>query len=130
MVNQRDFISYGDNSYVDKVVYILANNLDTVMISEAPFGNALVKGTIYDTSGGTGSSSGATLKLRNAKSFDPNTNLWNDSNDMSIGTLSDTIVIKNNSIVTADDLKNGDSIRVIKTDNTPSGTGYIIFVEN
>ncbi len=132
VVNQRDFISYGDNSYVGKVVYVLANNLDTVMISAAPFGNALVKGTIYDvSSGGTGSgSSGTTLKLRNAKSFNPNTNLWTDSNEMSIGTLSDTIVIKNNSIVTADDLKNGDNIRVIKADNTPSGTGYIIFVEN
>ncbi len=132
VVNQRDFISYGDSSYVGKVVYILANNLDTVMISEAPFGNALVKGTIYDTSnGGTGSGSSgtATFKLRNAKAFNPNTNLWTDSNTITIGTLNDTIVIKNNSIATVDDLKNGDSIRVIKADNTPTGNGYIIFVE-
>ncbi|MDP4094130.1 MAG: S-layer homology domain-containing protein [Bacillota bacterium] len=137
VVAQRDFTGYGDNSYVDKVVYILANDLDAVLISTAPFGNVNVKGDIADistgsgsTAGSAGTNTGSVLTLRNSKVYDLNTNMWTASPDITVNVLQNSIVLKDNQIVDPSALVKGDSVRVIKKDNTATGDGYIIIVES
>jgi hypothetical protein len=122
VMNVRDFKGYGEDSFLKDVVYIAADGTNAVLVSTAPYGIANVRGTVY----GAGESD---LKLRSAKKYNATSYLWEDSSDITVKLLANTIVIKNGAVVGTSDLKNGDSVRVVKKDTTAAGDGYIIFVE-
>lgn len=122
IVNVREFKGYGEDSYLKRTVYIVANGTDAALVSTAPYGTANIKGTIYGISGGG-------FKLRNVRLYNPATYMWADSADAELDVLKNSIIIKNGEVIGASGLKNGDAVRILKKDATTAGDGYILFVE-
>lgn len=135
IVNQRDFLGYGDSSYIDRTVYILADNSKAVMVNTVPYGTYNAKGVLYDITGGTLGDEGTVtqeptgIKMRNAKVYDVTTHMWTDSKDMTLNLLKNSIILKDNKIAKPSDLKKGEQVRVIKKDEKETGDAYIVIVE-
>lgn len=135
IVNVRDFTSYGDGSYADTAVYILEDDNGALLVSTAPFGTINVKGTVYDATGGNIGQEGTVLNepdgilLRNVKQYSEADFMWKDANDMTLGLLLNSIIIKDGSIVKPSEIKKGDTVRAIKKDAGQTGDAYIVFVE-
>lgn len=124
VVNPREFVGYGEDSYIGQKVFIIAKDGEAMLISTAPFSNPFnVKGEIYQAG------DNSELKLWNAKIYDSYNLVWKDSNEITLTVLQNSVIIKNNNIVNASELKKGDRIRAVKRDNTTAGDAYIIFVE-
>ncbi|NLD49928.1 MAG: S-layer homology domain-containing protein, partial [Clostridiaceae bacterium] len=133
VVGQRNFTDTGDASYEDRTVYVVAKGLDAELISTVPYGNINVKGEIHEISGGTtdeyGGQETTGIRLVNAKIYNNSDYIWEDSKDMSLTILVNSIILKNNRIVKPSELEKGDNIRVVKKDTGKTGEAYIIFVE-
>lgn len=136
LVNVRDFIGYGEDSFINTTVYILADDTDAKLISTAPFGTVQFRGTVYEIEGGTVGEEGTQLeepdkfKLRDVKTYDPVDFLWKTAPDMEISLLVNSIVIKDGKACAPSEIRKDDVIRVIRKDSGVTGDGYIIFVEN
>lgn len=122
VLNVRDFKGYGTDSYLSRVVYVVANGTNAVLVSTAPYGINNIKGTVYDVNG-------AAMNLRNVQVYNPASYMWSSSPDATIGLLKNSIVLKNGAVINTQDIRTGDSVRIIKLDTTAAGDGYIIFVE-
>lgn len=122
VLNVRDFKAYGEDSYLNRTVYIVADGTNAVLVSTAPYGIGNVKGKVYSTDG-------TKFNLRNVQSYNPSTYTWVSSANATIDVLKSSIVIKNSKVISADGIENGDSVRVLKKDAGTTGEGYIIFVE-
>ncbi len=136
LLNIRDFLGYGEDSYIGRVVYVLADGADAILLSTAPYGVNNVKGTVYEVSGATyGEEEGllmeepTTLKLRNTSIYSTASYSWTASQEMEISLLLNTIIIKNGAVAKPSDIKKGDVVKVVKKDATVSGDAYIITVE-
>ncbi len=126
IVGQRNFTDYGDLSFKDRTVYILANDTDAVMVNTAPYGTIFAKGEIYEL---TGDDNPSGFTVVNAKAYNSTTFKWEDRETMNLGILSNSIILKDNRISKASDLEKGDKVRVVKKDDSDEGDAYIIFVE-
>lgn len=126
IVGQRNFVDYGNSSYKERTVYILANGTDAVLVNTAPYGNVSAKGEIYEINGEDGSTE---FVMYNAKVYNPSTHMWEKSKDMRLNILQNSIILKDNRIAQAKDIAKGDKVRVIKRDESETGDAYIIFVE-
>ncbi|MCX7921155.1 MAG: S-layer homology domain-containing protein [Clostridia bacterium] len=135
IVNQRDFVGYGSNSYVNRTVYIVADNTNALMVNTAPYGVYSAKGEIYDITGMTIGEEGSItqeptgIALYNARVYNPSSRMWVDSKDMTLKILTNSIIIKDKKIAKPSDLKKGDRVRIIKKDEKDTGDAYIIMVE-
>jgi hypothetical protein len=132
----RDFTGHGENSFTGRTVYILADSSTNArLISTAPYGAVNIRGEIYKTTGGPLGEEGIEqeetqgLVLRNARVLNPNSYLWTGEQDMSLGILENSVVLKDNRIASPSDLKKGDKVRIIKSESNDSGDAYIIIVE-
>ena len=100
VLNIRDFLGYGDDSYINRVVYVVSDGTNAVLISTAPYGMINVKGKVFDISGGETGEEGTvlaepdTLRLRSAGLYDTANYVWRDTAEMTLGILSNTIIIK------------------------------------
>lgn len=136
VVNSRSFTGYGQSGYIKKTVYVVAKGTDAVLISTAPYGHNCVKGEIYEVSGGLIGEEGETIqqptqiKITSVKAYNPVTHIWTAQNDMSIDILVNSIIIKGDKIVKPEELKEGDTIRVMKRLDGVSTEGYIIIDES
>jgi len=136
VVGQRDFTSYGEDAYTGRTVYILSKDENAVLISTAPYGTYNFRGEVYDITGGSVGDEGTILEeptgliLRKATSYDLSEHLWEDSEDMTLNILKNSIILKNNAVVKPSAIVKGDSIRVIKKDGSETGDAYIIIVES
>lgn len=122
ILNVRDFKGYGGDSYLNRTVYVVADGTNAVLVSTAPYGIGNIKGTVY-TVGATA------LDLRNVRVYDPVTYTWTNSAGASVGLLKNSIAVKNGAVISTADIRNGDSVRIIKKDTTATGDAYIIFIE-
>ncbi len=122
VLNVRNFKGYGEDSYLNRTVYVVADGTNAVLVSTAPYGISNIKGTVYATDG-------TKLDLRNVQTYNTTTDMWVGGVNASINVLKNSIVIKNSKIISAADIKNGVALRVLKKDTSTSGDGYIIFVE-
>ncbi len=137
IIAQRDFIGYGDNSYTGRSVYILADNINALLISTAPFGpdGVHAKGRIYEITGGSTGENGEVLdeptgiKLRDTKVYDTSSHIWTDSKDITLNILKNSIILKDDKIAKPSDLSENDTVKVYKKGNDESGDAYIITVE-
>lgn len=137
LVAQRDFIGYGDSSYIDRSVYVVADGINAQVISTAPFGpdGLHIKGEVYDVSGGSTGSDGevleepSTIKLRNAKTYDDTDHIWTDSEDITLNILQNSIILKAGKVIKPSDISNGDTLKVYKKGAENTGDAYIIKVE-
>ena len=124
LLNARNFIGYGDESYLRRTVYIVANGTNAVLVSTAPYGIENVKGTFYASASDSGK-----ISLRKASMYNTSKYVWENCPDAAVNILKNTIAIENGSIIDPTLIKNGTAVRVIKKDRSATGDAYIIFVE-
>jgi hypothetical protein len=135
VISTRDFSPYAETSYIDKPIYVIANETEALLISTAPFGafnaGGEVSGTTMETSSSTsgGTSSSTKMKLINASVYNKATGVWENKGNIELGVLQNTIVIKNGEIVSFADIEKGDIVRILKKDGTTIGDAYLILVE-
>ncbi|HHW30972.1 MAG TPA: hypothetical protein GXX20_04750 [Clostridiaceae bacterium] len=134
IIRTEDFVGYGDESYVDKVVYIVADGVDSILISTAPYGTINVRGEIYkieraQNEQGVPTEEVTEISIKNAKVYSSDTYLWESKDLIDLSLLKNTVIIKNNKVVDSSQLKKGDIIRAVKKDVTRDGDAYIIIVE-
>ncbi len=122
VLNVRDFKGYGEDSYISRTVYIVADGVNAILVSTAPFGTHHIKGTVYATDG-------TLLNLRNVQSYNPGTYMWVNGANTTINILENSIIIRNNKVINAADIEKGAAVRVLKKDATSGNDGYILFVE-
>lgn len=135
LINQDNFTGYGEDSFLKKVVYIVADGLDAKIISTAPYGTYIVKGRIYKVSGGSIGEEGTIIEqpneihLVNTKVYDSAKRQWADSGEMNVEILKNSIILKDGKEIKPSELKKGDNIRILKKDKSAEGEAYIIIVE-
>lgn len=122
VLNVREFVGYGETSFINDVVYVVADGIDAVLVSTAPFGTVNVRGTVY-------SADDSTISIRRASAYNPSTNKWENIADVTANILSNTIVIENGRLIDPSSIRNGDVVRIIKRDSSAGGDAYIIIVE-
>lgn len=131
----EDFIDYSDISKVDEVYTIVAEGTDAKMIVKNPYAEEGVKGQIYKTDTDI-------LMIKDALVYSSTDNKWTTlsltNNYAQINLFANSVIIKNNQVITQDELVVGDKIRVMATENLADKLllkserdvdGYIIFVE-
>lgn len=122
VLNVRDFVGYGEESYINDVVYVVADGIDTVLVSTAPYGTVNVRGTVYAAGNGT-------ISIRKVTAYNPSTYKWDNIADTTVNILSNTIAIENGKLIDPSSIKKGTDVRIIKRDRTADGDAYIIIVE-
>ena len=116
----RDFSLLKDKTYKGKAIYIVVKDNKAVLISTGSFGS-------YNMTGNIKSIDDSSIVLYNASQFDMNTEKWTEANeDVTLNILESTIIIKNNSVVEAEDIGRNQKIRVIK--GKDSLDAYMILV--
>ncbi len=125
------FIGYGSDAVTHNVYTIVSDGTRADYVVSQPYPKNAVRGTIYE-------SEGDSVSINNLSLYDSKLGKWNSQGAKPVATiaiLENSIVIKNNKVVTGKDLEKGDQIRVM-TNNIPSKItdtadieGYIIFVE-
>jgi hypothetical protein len=134
IIGTQNFVGYGDESFVDKVVYIVADGVNSILISTAPYGTINVRGEIFriekaQNEQGIPTEEISEISVKKAKIYASDSYLWESSELIDLNLLKNTIVIKGNKVVNPSQLKKGDIIRAIKRDITREGDAYIIIVE-
>ena len=138
IIGQRNFLDFGDSSFKDRTVYILADGTDAMLINTAPYGDANIKGEIYEIMADNavnedgeeiGEGQPNAFTLINVKAYNTSSLKWEDEENININILNNSIILKNNDIGKPSDLKEGDRVRVLKSEDTNNEDGYIIFVE-
>jgi len=122
VLNVRDFKGYGDESYLQRTVYVVADGPNAVLVSTAPHGTKHIRGTVYSVEDNE-------ILLYKASIYDEATHMWKTVSDARINLLNNTVIIHNGKVGSADSIRKGSIIRVIKKDANTEGDGYIIFVE-
>jgi len=122
LLNNREFIGYGDNSFTGRTVYIVADGVNAVLVSTAPYGTSILKGTVYAVQEDT-------FLLRDAVIYDHGQYIWKAARNASFDLLPNSVIVKNGRTVGRSEIKTGDEVRIFKKDATENGPGYIIFVE-
>lgn len=122
ILNIREFVGYGDDTYLGRTVYVAADGTNAVLISTAPYGTVNMKGAVYKIED-------QKLYLRDVITYNLTTYLWEFVANDTINILNNSIIIKNGKIIDASAIKKGDEVRVLKKDNSLDADGYIIFIE-
>ncbi|NSW91650.1 MAG: hypothetical protein HPY74_13430 [Firmicutes bacterium] len=135
LINQDDFTGYGEDSFINRVVYIVADGLDAKVISTAPYGIYNIRGEIYNIGGGVVGGEGTIIEepdeihLVKTKTYDVSQRKWVDSGEMNLRILKNSLILKNDKEIKPSALKNGDKVRIIKKDKAGTGDAYVIIVE-
>lgn len=134
VINVRDFTPYSEENYIGQNIYVVANETEALLISTAPYGAFNVRGEVVGMEAESTSDSGETagtgkIKLIDASIYDKDNGQWNNKGSLELGVLTNTIVIKNGELVTADKIERGDLVRILKKDDTIEGDAYLILVE-
>ncbi|MDP4180571.1 MAG: S-layer homology domain-containing protein [Bacillota bacterium] len=137
LIAQRDFTGYGDKSFIGSSVYIMADNINAVLVSTAPYGpdGAFAKGRVVELSGGSAGDDGKYLTeptgvmLRDAKIYDVTNHIWADSKDITLNLLKNSIIIKNKKEINPSEINKNDTLRIYKKGKTETGDAYIVIVD-
>lgn len=129
------FIDYSELSKVDEVYTIIAEGTKATHLVKNPYATEGVVGEIYLNETGK-------LSLKDVLVYDSTTKIWEElsltNSYAEVEVLTETVIIKNNEVVTQEQLEFGDQIRVmvtvdlseqLKLESNRLVTGYIIFVE-
>lgn len=136
VVNQRDFKDYGDGSFKNRTVYVVADGAEVLLVSTAPYGIQNIKGEVFEITGGSIGEEGTQLeeptgfKITDAKIYNLSDYMWKESKDMDLNLLKSSIIVRGSEVIKPSDLKPGDRVRVIRKDDSEAGDAYIVIVEN
>lgn len=129
--NINEFIGYTENSSIDKAFTIVFDGDKATHIIDAPYPTKLVSGVVYET--------GESVKLKDGK-YMKDDKTWDSISvkdpSMNIKTAPNTIVIKNNKVVSASSIQKNDKLKVMTdklSNKIASGMtvdAIIVFVEN
>lgn len=122
VLNVRDFRGYGDDSYLKRTVYIVADGTNAVLVSTAPFGVESIKGTVYSIDEDE-------IRLFKVRIYDASNYIWRAGTDTTINILKNSVIIQNGKVSNASSIKKGSSLWVVKKDTSVTGDGYIILIE-
>ncbi len=122
LLNVREFVGFGENSYLRRTVYVVANGTNAVLVSTAPYGIENVRGTVYATDDGE-------ITLRRASVYNASKFMWDSCPDTTVSILKNTIAIENGTVIDPAKIRKGSVVRVIKKDKSAAGDAYIILVE-
>ncbi len=130
-----EFIDYSDLSKVDEVYTIIAEGTEATHLYDMPYATEGVIGKVYDQDD-------ATVYIRDTYVYASGTKEWETlsltNNYAEINVLTETVFIKNNKVVDASAVKEGDQIRVfitadlveeVKINGNRAVDGYIVFIE-
>jgi len=120
--NVRDFVYSSD--WKGTAVYVVADETEALLVSDASYGTFNAKGKIEAVSSDAGS-----ITLADASLYNPDDEQWEESSGITVTLLSNTIIIKDNKIIKAEDIEVGDSVRILKKEKTTTGDAYLIMVE-
>ncbi len=120
VVSIREFKGYGEGSSIDKTVYVVAGGTEARLLSTAPYGS-------YLTRGGLNGVSDEKLALGNARNYKEDEFMWEESGDIEISILPNTVIIKQGMVIDMEGLENGDRLTVIRRDSI-STDAYIVIV--
>jgi hypothetical protein len=135
IVSQKDFIDYSEKTKVDNVYTIISDGTKAKYVVENPYCIDGVKGEIYEIANDN-------IKIKDTIVLNKNTNTWRDlsySNSYAdIKLQNNSIIIKNNEVISYDELEKGDVIKVLTNEylinklalnKSREVNGYIILVE-
>lgn len=135
IIPHTDFIDYTDKTKVNKVYTIISDGTKAKYIIENPYCKEGVKGEIYQVSS-------TDISIKDTIVYNTANQIWRDlsytNSYAKINLKANSIIIKNNEVITADQLERGDKIRILTTEDlitklASSGArdvdGYIILVE-
>lgn len=130
-----EFIGYSDISKIDEVYSIIAEGTKAKYIVKNVYPEQGLIGNIYEINDDN-------LMINDALVYDSSTKVWSDlsytNSYAQVDLLTNSIIIKNNKVITKDMLEIGDKIRVMTTEyladklkltGERNVNGYIIFVE-
>jgi hypothetical protein len=120
---------------VDEVYTIIADGTEATHLVKNPYATEGVVGEIYANADGK-------LSLKDVLVYDSATKLWEElsltNSYAQVEMLNNTVIMKNNEVISQDDLEFGDQVRVLvtvdlseqlKLEDNRLVTGYVIFVE-
>ncbi|NMB96585.1 MAG: S-layer homology domain-containing protein, partial [Clostridiaceae bacterium] len=137
IAGQEKFTPYGEESYIGKIVYVVADGLNATLISTAPYGSYIFKGEVYQLMGIATGQEGNIVEepdevyIVNVKMYDTAKRAWIEPEDKEaiIQILDNSIIIKEGKVIKPSQLEKGDKVRFIKRDASNEGDSYIIIVE-
>jgi hypothetical protein len=116
--NINTFLTYTETSVFDQVFTIVTDGARASHIFSHSFANRAARGTIFNVDGNT-------IHLRDVSIQDPVTNQWHPisivNNTMTVTVDAGTLIGRNNAVVQARDLRNGDQLLVL-TNQMPAPT--------
>lgn len=131
------FIDYSDSSKVDEVYTIVAEGVNATYISKMPYSKDGVIGNIFSID-----KTKNQVSLKDTLVYDKTTKQWNElsrPNSYSLmEILNESVIIKNNKVISIEELQVGDHLRamttidlaqLLKLEDKRVFTGYIIYVE-
>lgn len=132
-----EFIDYSEISKVDEVYTIIAEGTKATYLVKNPYATGGVSGEIYNID------EDGIISIKSALVYNSLDKLWKElsytNNYAQVETAIETVIIKNNKVISVDELEIGDEIRgmitvdlaeQLKTEDNRKATAYIIFVEN
>ena len=131
-----EFVDYTQLSKVDEVYTIIADGTDALYLVKNVYPTEGVIGTVYNTDADN-------IYINDVLVYTSDDKAWNDlsytNSYAQIGVATESIILKNNEVVSMTDLEVGDKIRAmvtvdlaeeLKLNNNRLTTGYIIYVED
>jgi len=128
---------YLDSSYTKQSVYIVAEGSKILLMSTAPYADEPVMGRVSAITTDNEEDSNenanaetiapAVLKLTEAKIYDNEDYVWDESPNLDITIPFNSIVIKNGQIGTISLIKPGDEVRIMR--HSQSGEGIIVLCQ-
>ncbi|MDF2821513.1 MAG: uncharacterized protein K0R15_1954 [Clostridiales bacterium] len=135
IISLEDFKTYGPNTQYDEVFNIVSEGTTAKYVIKSPYCKEGIKGTVYEVDG-------TTVRVKDVVVYDYITGTWSNlsltNNYAEIEIQTNSLILKNNKDVDANNLEVGDQISVLTTVNLASQLkleqkrnlpGYIILVE-
>lgn len=137
IIGINTFIGYSDTSKVDKLYTIVSEGVNATHIIEGPYAKDGVMGEVFalDTTD-------SKISLKDTLVYDKTTKQWNElsrpNSYSQAEVFNESIIIKNNHVISLEELEIGDQLRILTTidlaeqlklEDSREFPGYILFVE-
>lgn len=129
VLSQREFLPYGDASFLNRVVYVLADGSNALMISTAPYASSMLTGVVSKVEQNENQTSDPSrIEIKQLKVLSQPSGVWIDLDPYAFSVPVNCIVLKNGKLSDVSQIKPGDRIRALRRDIASSNIA-IIFVE-
>jgi len=137
IISINNFIGYSDATKVDKIYTIVSEGVNATHIIEGPYAKDGVIGEVFAVD-----TTALKISLKDTLAYDQTTKQWNElsrpNSYSEAEVFNESIIIKNNKVITLEELEIGDRLRILTTidlaeqlklEDSREFPGYILFVE-